>query len=81
MSGVAGNRDLLFALGGDALRSVDGLQTYYSVQHRHPDGQRWLDLAHFRSHAEAKDAIRSVVAAGHATTDELRVRKVTRTAG
>jgi hypothetical protein len=77
MSG--GNQDFLFALGDGALRSVDHLQTYYSVQHRHPDGQLWLELAHFATRADAEGAMRCVVAAGHATMDELRVRKVTRT--
>ena len=81
MSDVAGNRDLLFAVGVSALQSVDDLQTYFSVQHRHPDGLRWLDLAHFATRAQAKRAMKSVVAVGHATPDELRVRKVTRTAG
>jgi hypothetical protein len=78
MGGFAGNQDLLFTLGNEALRSVDALQTYYSVQHRHPDGKRWLDLARFATHAQAESAIESVVAAGHATTDEVRVRKMTR---
>ncbi len=79
MSYGGANQDLLFALGVGALRSVDHLQTYYSVQHRHPDGQRWLDLAHFATRADAEGAMWSAVAAGHATTDELRVRKMTRT--
>lgn len=38
MSGAGGNQDFLFALGDRALRSVDHLQTYYSVQRRHPEG-------------------------------------------
>jgi hypothetical protein len=42
MSG--GNQDFLFALGDGALRSVDHLQTYYSVQHRHPTGSCGLSL-------------------------------------
>jgi hypothetical protein len=73
-----GNQDLLFLLGVGALRSVDGLPTYFAVQHRHPDGKRWLDLSHYASHADAEGAIASAVAAGHAQADELRVRKVSR---
>jgi hypothetical protein len=79
MSDAGANQHLLFALSVGALRSVDHLRAYYSVQQRHPDGQRWLDLAHFAIRADAEGAMRSVVAAGQATTDELRVRKVTRT--
>jgi hypothetical protein len=77
MSG-GGNQDFLFALGDRALRSVDHLQTYYSVQRRHPDGQGWLELARFVTRGDARRAMGSVVAAGHAATNELRVRKVTR---
>jgi hypothetical protein len=73
------NQDFLFVLGDRALRSVDHLQTYYSVQRRHPHGQWWLELARFATRGDAKGAMRSVVAAGHAATNELRVRKVIRT--
>jgi hypothetical protein len=72
------NQDFLFVLGDRALRSVDHLQTYYSIQRRHPDGQGWLELARFATRADARRAMGSVVAAGHADTDELRVRKATR---
>jgi hypothetical protein len=72
------NQDFLFVLEDRALRYVDHLQTYYSVQHRHPDGQGWLEVARFATRGDAKRAMGSVVAAGHAATDELRVRRVTR---
>jgi hypothetical protein len=78
MASMGGNQDLLFALGVGALRSVDHLQTYFAVQHRHPDGRRWVDLAHFASHADADGAIKAAVAGEHATAGELRVQKVTR---
>jgi hypothetical protein len=41
MTGGAGNEDLLFTIGVGALRSVNHLETYFAVQHRHPDGERW----------------------------------------
>jgi hypothetical protein len=78
MTGGTGNQPLLLALGGSALRSVDHLTTYFVVQHRHPDGRRWVDLARFASHGDAAQAIRDVVAAGYAAAGELRVRKITR---
>ncbi len=72
------NQRLLFALGGKALRETDGLAVYYSVQRRHPDGKRWVDLAHFASREDALAAIGSL--AGQDTGD-LRVKKVTRQVG
>lgn len=77
--GATGNKPLLFVLGVNALRSVDGLHTYFSIQHRHPDGHRWFDVTHYATHEDAETAIASAVAAGHATTDELRIQKVSRT--
>lgn len=78
MSAGAGNQDLLFALGVGALSSVEHLGTYFAVQHRHRDGRRWLDLAHFATRVDADHAIGSAIAAGQAAPGELRARKVTR---
>ncbi len=80
MGGPSGNQPLLFALGVVALDSVDHLQTYFTLQHRHPDGHRWLDLGHFATRGDAEAAMRAVIAAGHASTDVVRVLKVTRDA-
>jgi hypothetical protein len=75
---MRGNEELLFALGVNAIGSVDHLQTYYTVQHRHPDGTRWIDLAHYATHEDADAAMESAVAAGHATAEEVRVQHVSR---
>jgi hypothetical protein len=77
---IGWQQQLLSALGAEALGSVDGLQSYFAVQHRHPDGLHWLDVAHFASRHEAKAAMRSAIGAGHAQPGELRARKVTRPA-
>jgi hypothetical protein len=75
---VAGNEHLLLVLGDSALSSVDGLRTYFTVQHRHPDRKRWLDLAHYADRSDAERAMRSAIEEGHAVTGELRVRKIAR---
>jgi hypothetical protein len=72
------NEELLFALGVNAIGSVDHLRTYYTVQHRHPDERRWIDLAHYATREDAEAAMKSVVAAGHATAEEVRVQRVAR---
>jgi hypothetical protein len=78
MTGGAGNLYTLFAEAGVALQSVDHLRIYFTVQHRHPDGHRWLDLAHFASRRDAESAMRDAISTRKAEASELRVRKVTR---
>jgi hypothetical protein len=76
--GPSGNLYTLFAEAGVALQSVDHLDTYFTVQHRHPDGHRWVDLAHFASREDAEAAMRLAVSDGHADASELRVQRVMR---
>jgi hypothetical protein len=77
-AGGGANQDLFFVLMDKALGTTDGLITYWSVERRHPDGRRWVDLAHFASEDDAGAARDAAVAGGHATTAELRVRRITR---
>jgi hypothetical protein len=76
MATAGGNQDLLFALGNKALGSVDHLVSYYSVQRRHPDGERWVDVAHFADRKDAKEAVRRAVEHGAAAEGDLRVEHV-----
>lgn len=78
MDGSGGNQALGLALGVAALNSVDHLARYFSLQRRHPDGHRWLDIAHYSSRSEAKAALAGVVQTGHFEASELRVIKVVR---
>jgi hypothetical protein len=57
---------------------VDGLQTYWTLQHRHFDGRRWVQIASFADRAEAQAALETLIADGLGERSELRVRKVTR---
>ena len=77
MATGSGNQDLLFYLGNKALGSVDDLVTYFSVQRRHPDGERWIDLAHFAGREDAEAAVRNLFEHGQAAAGDLRVKKVT----
>jgi hypothetical protein len=66
----------VFYLGNTALESVDGLVTYYSVQRRHPDGRRWIDVAHFASREDAEGAMQTLVHERPAADGDLRVKHV-----
>jgi hypothetical protein len=79
MATAGGNQDLLFVLGNEALRSVDGLTTHWAVQRRHPDGRRWLEVGRFPHKDVARVAMEALVANGHGEDHEFRVKKVTRT--
>ena len=57
MGGAGPNQDLLFVLMNNALTNTAELSTYWSVQHRHPDGHRWLDLAHYLTKDDAEAAL------------------------
>ena len=75
-----GNQDLIFYLGDRALQSVDGLQTYFALQRRHPDGRRWVELAHFADREHAEAALETIVAHGDCERADLRGDKVKREA-
>ena len=78
MGASGGNLNLLAALGVVALTSVEHLESYWSLQRRHPDGAHWLDLAHYATHDDAGAALERVVAADHAQLEDLRITRVTR---
>jgi len=73
----AGNQYLLFHLGDRALLAADRTRTYYALQRRHPDGDRWLDVGHFGTHPIAKLALDAFVAHGQGEKEDFRVKKVT----
>ena len=75
---MVGNQYLLFTEGVVALDSVDHLEAYYALQRRHPDGARWIDVAHFETSEDAKRVMDDNVAAGQVEASDLRVQKVTR---
>ena len=60
----------------NALPASEHHSTYVALQRRHPDGERWVEVAHFLTHADAEAALARVVEGGHANADELRVRRV-----
>lgn len=74
----SGNQPLLFALGVVALTSVPEVGTYYSVQRHHPDGKRWVDVAHFASQEDAAAAVHALVEHDEGSDHDFRVQKVTR---
>ncbi len=71
------NEPLLFILAARALESVDGLATYFALERRHSDGERWVVLARFATRDDADEAMEGVVKGGHAVANDLRVQKIT----
>ena len=66
----------VFYLGNTALQSVEGLITYFSLQRRHPDGKRWIDVAHFTSREDAEGAMQMLVQERAVADGDLRVKHV-----
>jgi hypothetical protein len=80
--GIGGNaqQPLFMVLAVSAMRSVEHLEAYWSLQRRHAEGEhRWLDLAHYATKADAESALDRVVDSAHADRRELRVEHVRRT--
>ena len=77
MGMATGNQYLLFYLGDKALLAADRTQTYYALQRRHPEGDRWLDVGHFGTRDIAKVALDAFVTHGQGEKGDFRVRKVT----
>jgi hypothetical protein len=77
--GAGGNLYLLATQADKGMRAAlsDRTRVFYSVQHRHPDGKRWLDVGHFATRDIAKLALRAFVADGHGEEKDFRVKKVT----
>lgn len=74
------NDYLLVHLADRALRSTDGLATYFALQRRHPDGRRWVEIAAFVSRDDAEAALERSIKHGAVERAEVRVTKVTREA-
>jgi hypothetical protein len=74
---MVSNESLFITLVAVALGSVDGTQTHYSLQHREPGGERWLEVGRFPSEDVAEMARRAFVRDGHGTLDDFRVKRVT----
>lgn len=74
MSG--GNEDLLIVLADKALRSTPDASSYWSLQRRHPDGVRWIDVASFLTRADASWAEARAIQL--APSSSFRVRHVRR---
>lgn len=69
-------QDLMLVLGIEAAVSTRQLTSYWSLQLRHADGVRWVDVAHFVSRDEAEDAHARIAVAGGDV--DLRVTLVRR---
>jgi hypothetical protein len=79
--GGGGNQPLLMVLAVSAVRSVEHLDEYWALQHRHAgDEERWVDLAHYLSKRDAVAALDRVVENAHADRHELRVERIRRKA-
>lgn len=60
----------------NAIGNTSGLQSYWSVQHRHPDGRRWFDVAHYLTREDAETSMAKALEAHPG--EDLRVSHVRR---
>jgi hypothetical protein len=73
-----GDEGLVFLLGNNALKAADPHpRTYFAVQRRRPDGQRWLEVGRFATKQIAQLTLEALVAHGHGEERDFRVKKVT----
>ena len=64
----SGDQELFMTLMNGALTSTSELSTYWSVQHKHPDGHRWFDVAHYLTRDDAEAAVTRCASAPPATS-------------
>ncbi len=48
----------------------------WTLQHRHPDGDKWLVIGHFPSKRLAQEAAKAFVAADHGPAEDFRVQRL-----
>ena len=78
MGTPSGQQPLLFALGVNAVQKARKAEpeTHWSLQRRHPDGERWLEVGRFPSKEVAALALEALVAKDHGDSEDFRIRKV-----
>ena len=47
----------------------------WTLQHRHPDGDKWLVIGRFPTKRLAQEAAKAFVAAGHGPDEDFRVQR------
>jgi hypothetical protein len=79
MGALGGNEDLLLHLAFNNALPAAGTgrpASYVALQRRHPDGERWVEVAAFLTKADAEAALARAAEGGHAEAGELRVHRV-----
>jgi hypothetical protein len=74
MSTMGGRETGFAALLLQQAGGADG--THWSLQHRDPGRDRWLEVGRFRSKEVARTTLDALVAKGHGAKGDFRVRKV-----
>jgi len=78
MQGPTGNLPLLLHEWDTAnIEATRRAREHWSLQHRHADGKRWLDVGKFPTKEIAKTTLLALVAHGHGVEQDFRVERVT----
>jgi hypothetical protein len=75
MSQGGPNARRLAALAAANEWAFSGDDAGWTLQHRHPDGDRWLVIGHFPTKRLAQEAGKAFAAAGHGPEGDFRVRR------
>jgi hypothetical protein len=71
---MAGNQYTLATLATTASNVLPGPGPW-TLQHRHPDGDKWLVIGHFPTKRLAEEAAKALVAADYCPAEDFRVRR------
>ena len=75
MSQGGPNAPLLAALGTTACREFSRTDPGWTLQHRHPDGGKWLVIGHSPTKRLAQEAAKAFVAAAYGPAEDFRVQR------
>jgi len=72
---ASGNHYTLAALATTSAQSIPKGGGRWTLQHRHPDGDRWLVIGHFPTKDLAQEAAKAFVAADYGPAEDFRVQR------
>ena len=72
---ASGNHYTLAALATTSAPSIPKGGGRLTLQHRHPDGDRWLVIGHFPTKDLAQEAAKAFVASDYGPAEDFRVQR------
>jgi hypothetical protein len=72
---ASGNSYTLAALATTGVHSIPEGGGPWTLQHRHPDGDKWLVIGHFPTKDLALEASKAFVTANYGPEEDFRVKR------